>query len=130
MFVTDRTFEVVLDPNATTPQDVITLRDSLTLYHDAQLDGEAATARRELGTLSVKQWEWLILRAYIAGWRGPSFERDGAPIPCTPELINSLDPRDPLVVKAIEAAWAQHFPKLPEAPAKGKKKGATPNMPS
>lgn len=32
-----------------------------------------------------------LLRRLVKSWRGPNFERDGQPIPCTPENIEHLE---------------------------------------
>jgi hypothetical protein len=122
MFLDTQTVAVTLDGNT------ILLRQHLTLAQDAHFRGEMTAAGREFEYyLSDAQWEWLLLRAYIADWSGPAFTQNGKPVECTPDSINALDPNDPLVVKARAEVWKIYRPKLPDDKPKGQKKRPTPS---
>lgn len=120
MFLDTQTIAVTLDGNT------IHLRQHLTLAQDAHFRGEMTAAGREFDYyLSDAQWEWLLLRAYIADWSGPAFMHNGKNVDCTPDAINALDPTDPLVVKARAEVWKIYRPALPADAPKGQKKRPT-----
>ncbi|KPL80277.1 hypothetical protein [Herpetosiphon geysericola] len=89
----------------TDADDTITMRTGLTYgqradYADAlmQIEGEYVTTyRRQL----------LMLEATIEDWSGPSFDA----MPITRTSIAALDPRDPLVQRAVAHAEAVIYPK-------------------
>ena len=120
MFLDSQTITVTEGENS------MTLRQHMTLAQEAHFRGELTAAARAFdGYLATEQWEWLLLRAYLASWSGPAFRNGRDPIPCTYDNIDRLDPNDPLVIKARRQAWEIHFPKLPDDAPKGQKKRRT-----
>lgn len=120
MFLDTQTITVTEGKNS------MTLRQHMTLAQEAHFRGELTAAARAFdGYLVQEQWEWLLLRAYLASWSGPAFQDGRTLMPCTYDNIDRLDPNDPLVLKARKQAYDQHFPRLPDDAPKGQKKRRT-----
>jgi hypothetical protein len=77
-----------------------------------RMNAEAANGKRGRGgmvsmSVGLGTQQLLLLKANLKAWRGPDF--DG--VPCTPEMIDTLDPYEPLVEKALEEIGQRNAPR-------------------
>ena len=117
--IRDKTTPITVDGT-----NVIYIRSGVTAGMQARLaDGLRLRQNGKGVELGVGEGEalMLLLRETVADWEGPDFEgEDGRKIPCTPYMIEQLDPNDELFGKVREEVMALY---------ERMTKGSSPNSP-
>ena len=128
------------------PSNVVWIRRKMDLgmrnrVQDAlmTLDSMGEDGKRGTMSLNLGKSNTVLLQFNIVGWEGPKFRDDvtDQPVPCTPNMIEQLDPDDPLVdavlarinalnAKKVQSVGEDGKPESPKPRAAGaSKNGAT-----